>query len=126
MKAKNSDLFNKKSTDMEKNLLTRNEAQQIAEIFARFGVNAVDCDFSEWLQSNFDDYFMNEARVVAFLTDAATKVSDVATKNAINGFIAASGNVSRALANLLFNYHALDAISQIAIRASDTLEEEES
>ena len=126
MKAKNSDLFNKKSTDMEKNLLTRNEAQQIAEIFARFGVNVVDCDFSEWLQSNFDDYFKNEARVVAFLTDAATKVSDVATKNAINGFIAASGNVSRALANLLFNYHALDAISQIAIRASDTLEEEES
>ena len=126
MKAKNSDLFNKKSTDMEKNLLTRNEAQQIAEIFARFGVNVVDCEFSEWLQSNFDDYFKNEARVVAFLTDAATKVSDVATKNAINGFIAASGNVSRALANLLFNYHALDAISQIAIRASDTLEEEES
>lgn len=111
---------------MEKKLLSRNEAEQIAEIFARFGVNVIDCDFSEWLRSNFDDYFKSEARVVAFLTDAVSKVRDGATKNAIGDFIAASGDVSCVLANLLFNYHTLDAISQLAKNTSDILEEEES
>ena len=112
---------------MEKeNKLTIEQARQIESLLSEYGVcNVLDCDFSDLALFSFEDFFKYMPRVIAFLSEAVTKVGDNPTKAAINGLIKCIGDVSFTLSRQLFYYQPLYSISRLISDINETLNDGE-
>lgn len=107
---------------MEEKKLTIEQAKEIEKLLSEYGVNNVlDCDFSNLALYTFSGFFESAPRVIAFLSEAVTKVGDSPTRTAIKNMIENIGNVQFTLSQLLFYYHPLYSISRLMIDVNKTL-----
>lgn len=99
---------------MEKeNKLTIEQARQIESLLSEYGVNVINCDFSTLAQFTYENFFEVLPRVVAFLSEAVTKVGDNPTKAAIECMIEQMGHVSYTLSQVHFFYQPLCSVSKL-------------
>ena len=108
---------------MEKeNKLTIEQARQIESLLSEYGVsNVLDCDFSNLALFTFENFFEVLPRVIAFLSEAVTKVGDNPTKAAIECMIEQMGHVSYTLSQVHFFYQPLYSISRLISDINETL-----
>ena len=111
---------------MEQRKITIEQARQIESLLSEYGVsNVVDCDFTDLALYTFTDFFESSPRVIAFLSEAVSKVGDNPTRAAIRKMIGSLGRVSSTLSQLLYSYQALSSVSKLFCDVSKTLDDGE-
>ena len=110
----------------KKNKLTIEQARQIESLLSEYGIdNILDCDFSDLALFTFADFFKDMPRVVAFLSEAVTKVGNNPTKTAIEGLIKSICDVSFTLSKLLYFYQPLTSVSKLILDTYEILNDGE-